>query len=73
MNEIDPKKWYKPRVIADNGWIQKPSISYVSSNYAYILDLIKEGILEAKNYGKGKTPYYAIKGEEIIRFNEINE
>lgn len=72
MNEIDPNKWYKPTIIAQNGWIQKPSINVVSSNYAYVLQLIRNGSLSSKNYGNGKTPYFAVLGLEIIRFNKEN-
>lgn len=72
INEINPEKWYRPKVIAEAGWIQKPSINFVSSSYAYILKLIRDGSLSSKNYGQGKTPYFAVQGKEILRFIKEN-
>jgi hypothetical protein len=70
--EIDPDGWYKPRTIAENGWIVAPNRkgkSWIGS-YAYILKLIKAGKIKAKNWGLGQTPYYRINGREILKFLE---
>ena len=63
--EIDLKEWYRPSQISNYRWM----LGYQGKNaYFYILELIKLGKLKAKNFGKGKTPYYRILGSDLIEY-----
>lgn len=68
MNTIDENRWYKTKEVARENWIQKPGVNLFSAKYNYILNLIKDGKLIAKNFGRGKIEYFGIKGSEIKRF-----
>lgn len=41
-----------------------------TSMYTYIIDAIRRGMLPHINIGKGRTPYYKVKGSEAIAFIE---
>lgn len=64
-DEINVNKRYKPREIAKNGWL----------DYCYhsILKLIHKNELKAKDFGLGETPYYRVKGSEILRYIKENQ
>lgn len=64
--------WYKPMEIAKQGLIQnsKADKGTVAGNYDFVLELIKSGRLQAKNYGKGAKPYYLVPEREILRYHE---
>jgi len=69
------KNWYRPKEIAENGWIKNTlSSDKVLSNYDWILDEIKRGNLKAKNYGKNpKYPYYLVSAKEIERYRNEHQ
>ena len=65
--EIDPNEYYSPMQIAKNHWV----VWFNGENaYYYILKLIQNKKLKAKNIGLGKTPYFRIKGSDLISFLE---
>ena len=64
--ELNPEVYYKPSEIADNNWISCDGKGKAS--YYYILKLIKNNKIKARNFGLGKTPYYRIRGSEILKF-----
>ena len=74
MNELE-KKWYRPKEIARLRLITNTLDSEKElSNYDYILDLIKRGQLQAKNYGKNpKYPYYLVSAAEITRYRNEHQ
>jgi len=69
------KNWYRPKEIAQNGWIKNTLNSdKMLSNYDWILDEIKRGNLKAKNYGKNpKYPYYLVSAAEIERYRSEHQ
>lgn len=69
------KKWYRPKEIARLRLITNTLDSDKElSNYDYILDLIKRGQLQAKNYGKNpKYPYYLVSASEIQRYRNEHQ
>lgn len=72
MKILYGKVFYRPREIAERGLItnSKGGDASIDSNYAYILQLIRDGQLKAKNYSRGKKlNYYLVPENEIERFN----
>jgi hypothetical protein len=67
MEKIEKDRWYRPSEIAKLGFIKN---SKGEGDYALILKFIKRGKLMARNFGLGKTPYFRVKGDEIIRYLE---
>lgn len=69
------KNWYRPKEIAEMRLITNTLDSEkVLSNYDFILDQIKRGLLKAKNYGKNpKYPYYLVSAAEIKRYRNEHE
>ena len=65
MEKIIEDRLYKPSEIVSNGFILDTKNN---SNYDYVLNIIKTGILEAVNKGTGKTKYYMVSGAEIKRY-----
>ena len=64
------KKWYRPKEIAELGLIKNSTGGdNVSSNYDFILSMIRSGKLVAKDYCTTQRHYYLISEEEIERFN----
>jgi hypothetical protein len=66
--EIDLEKYYSPRKIAENFWITNGRGEEGKSNYDQVLRLIRFGKLPAKNFGLGKTPYYRVKGIDLLNY-----
>lgn len=65
LKEIDAEKYYQPSVIAKKDWL----VGYEGTNpYYAILELIKLGRLEAKDFSRGKTPYYKVLGKDLIKY-----
>lgn len=72
MKILYGKVFYRPREIAERGLITntKGDAGTVDSNYTYILSLIRDGKLKAKNFSRGtKTAHYMVPEAEIERFN----
>jgi hypothetical protein len=67
INEIDPTQLYTPMQISQKKWLYgfNGEVSYYS-----ILRLIKSGEIIAKNFGKGKTPYFRVLGKDLIKYTE---
>lgn len=55
MRTLHNQKWYTPKDVAKLGLIQssKGDKGTVSGTYNFVLELIKSGQLEAKNYSTG--------------------
>lgn len=73
MIVIDKKKWYKPREIARENWIQAPGGTGLSENgnYNYILNLIRTGRLKARNYSvAAHVKYWLVSEDEIKRYSK---
>lgn len=72
MKTIYGKRWFTPMEIAKQGLIQnsKGDRATVSGNYNFVLELIKAGRLHAKNYAKGKKPYWLVPESEIVRYHD---
>lgn len=69
MKTINNVKWYRPREIAQQGLIKNTVDSdSEASNYKYILQLIQDGKLKARNYGRGSAPYYLISETSIKKY-----
>lgn len=68
--DIDATRMYRPREIANNGWIlsQRGTRSYFA-----ILDLINAGRLKAVNVGYGTRRFNMVSGAEIVRFKREYE
>lgn len=65
---MEKQIWYKPSAIAKEGLILDPS---GNPNYRYVLRLIKQGKLKAKEWAKqGDKPYFMVHIDEIKRFND---
>jgi hypothetical protein len=72
MKILRGKIFYRPREIAERGLItnSKGGDASIESNYNYILHLIRDGDLKAKNYSRGsKVKYYLVPEDEIKRYN----
>lgn len=72
MKMLYGKVFYRPREIAERGLItnSKGGDATIDSNYTYVLSLIRDGKLKAKNYSRGKKlNYYLVPEDEIERFN----
>ena len=69
------KEFYRPREIAQNRWITNSlSSEKESSNYDFILELIKRGLLKAINYSKSAyRPYWVVAAKEIERYRKSHE
>lgn len=73
MKILYGKVFYRPREIAERGLITntKGDAGSVESNYTYVLQLIRDGKLKAKNLSRGtKTAHYMVPEAEIERFNK---
>lgn len=72
MKQIDGKDWYKPMEIAELGLIKKPGHgNTVKGNYYFVLKLIRNGQLRAKNYSvAGGRPYWLVPHTEITRYHD---
>ena len=66
--KIDSKKYYKPRDIAKYKLIRSRRND---CSYNFVLSEIKIGSLNAVDWGKGNTPYWMVKGEEILRYRKV--
>lgn len=64
--ELNPEVYYKPSEIARKRWITSKGKGKAS--YYYILKLIKNGKIKARNFGLGETNYYRIRGMDILKF-----
>ena len=72
MKILYGKVFYRPREIAERSLItnSKGGAGTIESNYNYVLSLIRDGQLKAKNYSRGKKlNYYLVPEDEIERFN----
>lgn len=69
------KTWYRPREIAKLRLITNSVDSEKeSSNYDFILELIKRGELKARNYSKSDyRPYWLVSAKEIERYQKSHE
>lgn len=72
MKTIYNKRWFTPMEIAKQGLIQssKGANGTVAGNYNFVLELIKSGRIRAKNYAKGKKPYWLVPEDEIVRYHD---
>lgn len=73
MRTLNTKNWYRPREIAQLGLIKNSTGGdNESSNYNYILELIRNGTLKAKNYATGpaKRPFWLVSEDEIRKYHE---
>lgn len=69
MRTLYGKTYYSPREIARDGLITNSTGgNNENSNYDYILWLIKDGQLKAKNYGRASQPRWLIAADEIERY-----
>jgi hypothetical protein len=66
--EIDPEKYYSPREISQKCWITNSNGEEAKTNYDQVLRLIRFGKLPARNFGLGKTPYYRVKGIDLLNY-----
>lgn len=67
MRTLYGQTWYRPREIADYGLILN---SRGRKDYYFVLELIKSGRLRAKDYGRGKVPYWLVPESEIARYHD---
>lgn len=67
--KIKPHLLYTPRQMESIGTISSKR-GYAS--YNFILDEIKAGRLKAENRGRGKTPYFVVRGEDILEYIKNN-
>jgi len=67
-------KLLKPREIAKRGLIKNSTgEDNESTNYQFVLQLIKAGRLKAKNYGTKSRAYWLVSEAEIKRYQaEVN-
>jgi len=69
IKQINPERYYRPREIAT---LELITNSKNKRDYFFVLRLIHKGRIRAKDRGLGETPYYIVRGSEIIRYlNEI--
>lgn len=64
---IQKELYYKPRDIAKYKLITS---SRGDCSYNFVLDEIRAGRLVGENRGRGKTPYFWVKGTEILRYRK---
>jgi len=71
-NRIEPNLEYKPKDIASNGWILN---SKGKPDYAYVLKLIKRGLLKARKWTSTKDgiDYFIVKGAWILEYKRNAE
>lgn len=67
--KIKQDQYYKPRDVAKYKLIVS---SRGDCSYNFVLDEIKAGRLVGENRGRGKTPYFWIKGSELLRYRKEN-
>lgn len=69
---IQKDTYYKPRDISKYKLIVS---SRGLCSYNFVLDEIAAGRLTAEDFRKpgGKTPYYRVKGSELIRYRKANK
>lgn len=65
--QIRKDVYYKPRDIAK---LKLITSSRGGISYEFVLKEIKLNRLAAENRGMGKTPYFWVKGEAIIRYRK---
>lgn len=71
MRTLYGKNYYSPREIAKAGLITNSTGGdNENSNYDYILWLIKDGQLKAKNYGRASQPRWLVSADEIERYRQ---
>jgi hypothetical protein len=72
MRNIEGKKWYRPREIAELGLIKNSTGgNNIESNYNFILVQIRNGNLRAKNYSEGhKLAYYLVSEDAITEYHK---
>ncbi len=72
MQQIEGKRWYKPREIAKLRLIvNSTNGDNENSNYAFVLKLIKTGKLHAKDYSAGSgMRLWLVPEEEIERYHQ---
>jgi hypothetical protein len=63
-----PESDYSPLQIVAHGWITN---TVNNPDYRYVLRLIKEGKLSARNVSLTGGRLYKIRGEEIIRYSSV--
>lgn len=71
---------YTPREIAENGWILNVR---ENASYEYILALIRDGLLPARDIRRGRPnrregkfdhrKYWLVRGSDIRQYNKINK
>lgn len=61
--------YYKPIDISKHKLILS---SRGSCSYNFVLDEIASGRLIAENRGRGKTPYFYVKGSDILKYRKEN-
>jgi hypothetical protein len=64
-SEVVKELLYKPLEIVRNGWIYNANGNFTKD---FVLKIIRNKTLEAKNGGTGKVPFYRIRGEDIIKY-----
>lgn len=67
MIKVEKDKFYRPRDIAKYKLIKS---SRGQCSYNFVLDEIAAGRLKAENQGQGKTPYFWVKGSEILKYRK---
>lgn len=68
---VGQNKLYKPREIAKLGLIRNSvSSDNETANYQFIVKLIKEGKLKAKDYGTKGRKYWLVSKAEIERYQQ---
>jgi len=65
------KRWYTPKQVAENGLILSPkSPDSLEASYRFVISLIKQGTLPAKQYGRNpEYPYYLVSEQAIEAYN----
>lgn len=66
------KEFYRPKEIAKLGMIKNSTDGdNITSNYIFILRLIKNGKLKARDYSKiGARPFWLVHIDEIMRYKK---
>lgn len=74
MRTIYNYKWYTPKEVAALGLIRSPhNPDSFDASYRFIIHLIKQGLLPAKQWGKNpeKQPRYLVSEKAIVFYNEV--